>query len=151
MANFPGRPNALLSLEYAPPTNATRAAPMPAKKLTSNLHRPATAKLFSSRAPAALVLSALALASWTADRLWPRQLRVPAHHRRLAPKIQGRNIALPFSNEIACAEIASFDDQLEAFLRYEYLRGRDPDNASKIFLTAGHSGKRANYKIYMLI
>jgi hypothetical protein len=124
---------------------------MPAKKLTSNLRRPPAAKLFRTRALAALALSALALTSWTADRLWPRQLHVSAHHRHLAPKVHGRNIALPFSNEVACAEIASFDDQLEAFLRYEYLRGRDPDDASRIFLTAGRSGKRANYKIYMLV
>jgi hypothetical protein len=60
-------------------------------------------------------------------------------------------MALPFSNEVASAEIASFDDQLEAFLRYEYLRGRDPDDASKIFLTAGHPGKHASYKIFLLV
>ena len=124
---------------------------MPAKKLTGNLHRPSAAKLFPSRTLAALALTALALASWTADRLWPRHMHVSAQHRHLSPKIHGRNIVLPFSNEIACAQIASFDDQLEAFLRYEYLRGRDPDNASKIFLTANRSDKRANYKIYMLV
>ena len=124
---------------------------MPAKKLTGNLHRPSAAKLFPSRTLAALALTALALASWTADRLWPRHMHVTAQHRHLSPKIHGRNIVLPFSNEIACAQIASFDDQLEAFLRYEYLRGRDPDNASKIFLTANRSDKRANYKIYMLV
>jgi hypothetical protein len=124
---------------------------MPAKKLTSTLHRPSAAKLFSSRALAALTLSALALTSWTADRLWPRHMHISSQHRHLAPKIHGQNIALPFSNEVACAEIVSFDDQLEAFLRYEYLRGRDPDDAAKIFLTAGRTGKRANYKIYMLV
>jgi hypothetical protein len=124
---------------------------MSAKNLASNLDRPSAAKLTSARALAALALSALALVSWSADRLWPRQMRVSAHHRHLAPKVKGRNVALPFSSEVACAEIASFDDQLEAFLRYEYLRGRDPDDASRIFLTAGHSGKRANYKIFMLV
>ena len=124
---------------------------MPAKKLTSNLYRPAVAKLFSSRALAALALSGIALISWTADRLWPRHMHVSAQRRHLSPKIHGRNITLPFSNEVACAEIAAFDDQLEAFLRYEYLRGRDPDDASKMFLMAGRSGKRANYKIYMLV
>jgi hypothetical protein len=124
---------------------------MSAKNLTSNLDRPSAAKLTSARALAALALSALALVSWSADRLWPRQMGVSAHHRHLAPKVKGRNVALPFSSEVACAEIASFDDQLEAFLRYEYLRGRDPDDASRIFLTAGHSGKRANYKIFMLV
>jgi hypothetical protein len=124
---------------------------MSAKNLTSNLHRPSSAKLFSARALAALALSALTLTSWTADRLWPRRMRVSAHRRHLDPKVHDRNVALPFSNEVACAEIASFDDQLEAFLRYEYLRGRDPDDASKILLTAGHNGKRANYKIFMLV
>jgi hypothetical protein len=123
---------------------------MSAKKLTGNLRRLITARPFSPRALAAIALSALALASWAADRLWPRHMRVSAQHRHLAPKVHGRNVTLPFSNEIACAEIASFDDQLEAFLRYEYLRGRDPDDASKIFLTAGHS-KRASYKILMLV
>jgi hypothetical protein len=124
---------------------------MSAKKLTRNLHRPSVAMLFSARALAALALTALALTSWTIDRLWPRPMRVSAHHRHLAPKVQGRHVALPFSNEVACAEIASFDDQLEAFLRYEYLRGRDSDDASKIFLTAGRSGKRANYKLFLLV
>jgi hypothetical protein len=124
---------------------------MSAKKLTRSLHRPFSAKPFSARALAALALSALALSLWATDRLWPRQLRVSAHHRHLAPKVHGRNVALPFSNEVACAEIASFDDQLEAFLRYEYLRGRDPDDAREILLTAGHNGKRANYKIFLLV
>jgi len=124
---------------------------MSAKKLTGSLHRPSAAKLFYWRALAALALAALALSSWTADRLWPRQMHASASHRHIPPKVRGRNVALPFSNEVACAEIASFDDQLEAFLRYEYLRGRDPDDASKILLTAGHSGKRANYKIFLLV
>ncbi|HEY6384467.1 MAG TPA: hypothetical protein VIX91_02170 [Candidatus Acidoferrum sp.] len=124
---------------------------MSAKKLTSTVHRPSAAKLFSARALAAFALSGIALTSWTADRLWPRHMRFSGQHRHLAPKIHGRNVALPFSNEVACAEIASFDDQLEAFLRYEYLRGRDPDDASNIFLTADRTGKRAHYKIYMLV
>ncbi|HMD06118.1 MAG TPA: hypothetical protein VKH63_01185 [Candidatus Acidoferrum sp.] len=124
---------------------------MPAKKLTSTLHRPSAARLFPARALAALALSALAITSWTADRLWPRHMRVSAQHRHLAPKIHGRNIALPFSNEVACAEIASFDDQLEAFLRYEYLRGRNSDDASKIFLTADRTGRRVHYKIFLLV
>jgi hypothetical protein len=114
---------------------------MSAKKLTSTLRRPI----------AGILLSALALSSWTADRLWPRHMRVTTQHRHLRPKVHGRNIVLPFSNEVACAEIASFDDQLEAFLRFEYLRGRDPDDASKLFLTADHSGKRTIYKIFLLV
>jgi hypothetical protein len=124
---------------------------MPAKNLTSHLLPSFSARLLSRRLLAALLLSALALASWSADRLWPRHLRVTAHRRHLSPKVHGHNVAIPISSEIACAEIASFDDQLEAFLRYEYLRGRDPDDTAKIFLIAGHSGKHANYKIFLQV
>jgi hypothetical protein len=124
---------------------------MPAKNLTRKPGRPFSARPVRARALAALALSTLALTSWTADRLWPRPMRVSAQHGHLVPKVQGRHVALPFANDVACAEIASFDDQLEAFLRYEYLRGREPDDASKIFLAAGHTGKRANYKIFLLV
>jgi len=106
---------------------------MSAKKPTQNLHRPTAAKHFSPHALLVLALSALALACWTADRLWPRQMHAAVQPGQLGPKFHGRQIALPFSDEVAAAEIATFDDQLEAFLRYEYLRGCDPDDASKSF------------------
>jgi hypothetical protein len=124
---------------------------MSAKKLTQNLRRPTAAKHFRARALRVVLLSALALACWTADRLWPRQMPAARQPGHLGPKFHGRQIALPFSNEVASAEIATFDDQLEAFLRYEYLRGREPDDASKIFLTVGRSGKHAFYKIFLLV
>jgi hypothetical protein len=124
---------------------------MPAKNLTSKLSSPFSPKLFPRRLLAALLLSALALTSWGADRLWPRHMSLPARRRHLAPKVHGRNVAIPISSEIAAAEIASFDDQLEAFLRYEYLRGRNPDDAAKIFLIAGHSDKCANYRIVLQV
>jgi hypothetical protein len=121
------------------------------KKKLKNLHRQTAAKHFSAHALTAVLISALALACWTADRLWPRQMRAARAPRHLGPKFHGRQIALPFSNEVASAEIARFDDQLEAFLRYEYLRGSDPDDASTIFLTADRSGKHASYKIFLLV
>jgi hypothetical protein len=124
---------------------------MSAKKLTRNVRRQTAAKHFLAHALTAVLLSALALAGWTAERLWPRQMRVAREPGRLGPKFHGRQIALPFSNQVAAAEIARFDDQLEAFLRYEYLRGSDPDDASTIFLTAGRSGKHASYKIFLLV
>lgn len=124
---------------------------MSAKKLTRNSCRPRTRTHFSRRATAVVALLALALSSWTADRLWPRHLRSSIARRTPRPRIHDHRLVLPISNDVACAEIASFDDQLEAFLRFEYLRGRNPDDASKIFLTAGRSGNRTTYKIFLLV
>jgi hypothetical protein len=114
---------------------------MPAKKSHRTLVHPA----------AAIFLAALALSSWATYRVWPRRMPDFFERRVPAPKMQNGRLVLPFTNEIACAEVDSFDDQLEAFLRFEYLRGRDPSDASKILLTGAQTGKRANYKIFLLI
>ncbi|MGB2670543.1 MAG: hypothetical protein WAO11_07455, partial [Candidatus Acidiferrum sp.] len=82
---------------------------MSAKKLTKNSRHPV----------AAIFLSILALSFWAADRVWPRHLPSTFERRMPRPKISDRRLVLPFSNGVACAEIASFDDQLEAFLRFE--------------------------------
>lgn len=78
---------------------------------------------------------------------------VHAPRRHLSPRLQGRHVAVPFASEVSCAEIASFDDQLEAFLRFEYLRGRDPGEAPRIFLTASstHTSRHPSYNIYVLV
>jgi hypothetical protein len=116
---------------------------MSAKKITNRHLHPA----------AAVLLSALTLSAWAAYRVWPRRMSLHAHHQHLGPKLQGRRVVIPFASEVACAEIASFDDQLEAFLRFEYLRGRDPEEAGRIFLTtsSGRSVRHTSYKIYLLV
>ncbi|MGB7282601.1 MAG: hypothetical protein WBE13_10095 [Candidatus Acidiferrum sp.] len=114
---------------------------MSAKKIIQGLLHPA----------AALFLAAFALSFWTAYRVWPRRMPDSFAQHVPAPKLEGSRLVLPFSDAVACAQIASFDDQLEAFLRFEYLRGRDLEDASKILLTASHSGKRTTYKIFLLV
>jgi len=101
----------------------------------------------------AVFLTALTLSAWTAYRVWPRHMPLRAHHRHLGPRLEGRRIVIPFASEVACAEVASFDDQLEAFLRFEYLRGRDLEGDQRIFLTAGEGrdARHATYKIYLLV
>jgi len=114
---------------------------MSAKKLISKAFQPA----------AAISLAALTLSFWTAHRIWPRRLPDSFEQQIPVPRIEGGHVVLPFSMEVACAQIGRFDDQLEAFLRFEYLRGRDPNDASKILLTASRSGKRSSYKIFLLV
>jgi hypothetical protein len=114
---------------------------MSAKKLSKPLRRPV----------ASLFLSALALFAWTADQLWPRHMPARTHDRVPAPRLQGHRVVVPFANGVACAQIASFDDQLEAFLRFEYLRGRDPADAPKILLTAVDSSTHPRYNIFLLV
>lgn len=114
---------------------------MSAKKAPPRVYRPV----------AALLLSALALSAWAADRLWPRHIYVAEYRHRPPAAFHGRHVAVPFADEVGCAQIASFDDQLEAFLRFEYLRGRDPGDAANILLTSTRSGRRNTYGIFLLV
>lgn len=114
---------------------------MSAKNRSRSLRRPV----------AALLLAALTLPAWTAYRLWPRQMAVANHSRVPSPRRQGHRLIVPFAREVACAQIGSFDDQLEAFLRFEYLRGRDPDEAARILLTPHRAYGHTSYRIYLLM
>jgi len=115
-----------------------------------------SANIFSRRMPLfrpalALLLSLAALTAWTAERLWPRHLPVNRHAHVLSPKRRGRHVLVPIAPEIAAAEIGHFDDQLEAMLRLEYLRGRDPEESSKFLLVPVHSTHKTHYQLILLV
>ncbi|HYL63144.1 MAG TPA: hypothetical protein VE077_11035 [Candidatus Methylomirabilis sp.] len=103
------------------------------------------------RTVAAALLATLTLSAWTTYRVWPRRMSVGARNRVLSPRRHGHRLIVPFARDVACAQVGSFEDQLEAFLRFEYLRGRDPEEAAKILLAANHSYGRTTYKIYLLV
>lgn len=114
---------------------------MPAKKFHKSL-------LYAAKA---VFVAALALFLCSAYRVWPRTMQVSLERRIPRPEIRDGRIGLPFSNDVACAKVATFHDQLEAFLRFEYLRGRDSDDADKFLLTPIADGKQVYYGIFLFV
>src|SRR5436309_12670817 len=91
--------------------------------------------------------------AYTDYRLWPLDLEAPRYPALPAPKFQGNRLALPFAPGIASAEVATFHDQLEAFLHFEYLRGRearDGGDTSRILLTAFDTAKGPIYTVFIV-
>jgi len=85
--------------------------------------------------------------------LWTLDLPVPRYAAFFAPKIQDHRLVLPFSPGVASAKVATFHDQLEAFLHFEYLRGRqarDGSDTSDILLTALDTPSGPSYEIFIL-
>jgi hypothetical protein len=98
-------------------------------------------------------LLAFAACAYTDYRLWPLDLQAPRYPVLPAPKIQGNQLVLPFAPGIAAAEVATFHDQLEAFLHFEYLRGREArsgNDTSRILLTALDTASGPSYKIFIV-
>src|SRR5256886_13266635 len=86
--------------------------------------------------------------AYTDYRLWPLALVAPRYPALPTPKFQGDRLILPFAPGIASAKVATFHDQLEAFLHFEYLRGRDDRTGGAtlhILLTAFGTGQRPTY------
>jgi hypothetical protein len=85
--------------------------------------------------------------------LWTSTLPAPQYPALPAPRIQGHRLLLPFSPGVASAKVATFHDQLEAFLRFEYLRGRearDGADTSRILLTAADTATGPSYEIFVV-
>lgn len=100
-----------------------------------------------------LGLLAFAACAYTDYRLWPLDMPDSARPRIPATTVQAGRIAVPFTLGVPAAEVAHFNDQLEAFLRFEYLRGRvarDGHDASRILLTAVDAHKKPSYRIFIV-
>src|SRR6266436_261404 len=98
-------------------------------------------------------LLAFAACAYTDYRLWPLDLQAPRYPVLPAPKIQGHRLVLPFAPGIAAAKVATFHDQLEAFLHFEYLRGRearDGSDTSRILLTAIDTATGPSYEVFIV-
>jgi hypothetical protein len=96
---------------------------------------------------------AFAACGYTDYRLWPMDLPASGHPRVPVAAIQNKRLVIPFSPGVPAAEIATFNDQLEAFLRFEYLRGREAragHDTSHMLLTAVNTPKGPRYKIFVV-
>jgi hypothetical protein len=99
------------------------------------------------------VLLAIVACGYIGGRLWPLDLDAPRYPAFPAPKIQDNRLVVRFSPALASAEVATFNDQLEAFLHFEYLRGREArsgNDTSRILLTAFDTPKGPSYRIFIV-
>jgi hypothetical protein len=98
-------------------------------------------------------LLAFAACAYTDYRLWPSDLHAPRYPALPAPKIQGNRLVLPFASGVPAAKVATFHDQLEAFLHFEYLRGRearDGGDTSRILLIAVDTATGPSYEVFIV-
>jgi len=98
-------------------------------------------------------LFTFAACGYTDYRLWPLDLPASGHPRMPVTVVKDNRLVVPFSLEVPAVEIATFNDQLEAFLRFEYLRGREARegrDTSHMYLTATNTKKGPQYKIFLV-
>ncbi len=95
-------------------------------------------------------LSLLALAALASYYFWPQE--IVAHPYACIPHpefVHGR-LTLPYTDKYAVAQVASYDDELEAFLYFQFLRGRTASDGVRILLTAVPTKTGPSYRIFVL-
>jgi hypothetical protein len=95
-------------------------------------------------------IALLAFTALAGYYFWPQELE--AHPYACIPRpefVQGR-LTLPFTDRYAASEVASYDDELEAFLYFQFLRGRTASDGIRILLTAVPTETGASYRIFVV-
>jgi hypothetical protein len=81
-----------------------------------------------------------------------RPQELDAHPYACIPQpefVHGR-LALPYTDKYAVAQVASYDDELEAFLYFQFLRGRTASDGVRIILTAVPTEAGPSYRIFVV-
>ncbi len=99
----------------------------------------------------AVCLGALLCASgWIAFRTWPRKISLgtPPY-----PSVQFDRDAMvvPFPTETLLTEVGRFDDELSAYLWFDYLRSRPGAEGSQVLLTVSEKEGAPLYRIEMVL
>ncbi len=82
--------------------------------------------------------------------LWPQEIEAHPYARIPHPEfVQGR-LTLPYTDKYAVAQVASYDDELEAFLYFQFLRGRTASDGISVLLTAVPTKAGPAYRIFVI-
>lgn len=91
--------------------------------------------------------AALSLFGWGGYRLWPRVVEFhPLTVRPVWERIDGRDV-MRVPGQYLVAEVAVYDDELFAYLMFQYLRRAEPFKQADVFLTYRREGGTLVYPI----
>ena len=78
-------------------------------------------------------LALLGISAWIAFRTWPRRLQLST---KPLPSVwfESGRMVVPLPTEVLLGEVGSFDNELSAYLWFDYLRGRPDLDASEVLL-----------------
>jgi len=92
----------------------------------------------------------LAPAAWVAFRTWPRQLPIRVGGYPSVELVNG-GLRFPFPTKTLLAEVGNFDNELSAYLWFDYLRSRPPVRETEALLTASEKSGSPPYRIYLVL
>jgi hypothetical protein len=92
----------------------------------------------------------LALCLWGAVRIWPRPMPVFTG-RHLPVELVNGELIYPFPAKVVLGRVATFDNELSAYLWFDYVRSRPRLAKSEVLLTAKEGPTTPIYRIYVVL
>jgi hypothetical protein len=92
----------------------------------------------------------LGISGWVGFRVWPR--RIPLTTEPIpSVRFDDDRMVVPFRTEVLLAEVARFDNELSAYLWFDYLRSRPSVNSSQVLLTVVEKNRAPSYRIELIV
>lgn len=96
-------------------------------------------------------LGTLVAAGWLGYLLWPRELGYVPGTSAPVPVLREGRLALLLPAEVVVADVGAFDDEVDAFLQFEYLRTRRGVDAESVLLTATEARNGSRYRMFLVV
>lgn len=93
-----------------------------------------------------LVAGLLIASGWLIFRIWPRHIAV-AVEPLPSVRLEHDKMVVPFPTKVLLAEVGRFEDEISAYLWFDYLRGRPGIDGSKVLLVVADNGSAPVYRI----
>jgi hypothetical protein len=98
-------------------------------------------------AGAAAVLS---MSGWVAFRTWPRPMHLVTEHFP-SVRFERGTMIVPLLTKVLLAEVGKFDDELSAYLWFDYLRSRPCVERAQVLLTVTEREQGPVYRIEVVL
>jgi hypothetical protein len=98
-----------------------------------------------------LVLSIAAVLGGLGYRTWPRQIVYSAPSGLPLVTLRGDRWAVQYPADVLLAEVGTFQDELLAYLHFDYLRSRSVVNEPRVLLTVKETEQGPRYRLHLVV
>lgn len=81
---------------------------------------------------------------------WPQQLHVDPYACLPVPSFVHGRLTLPYTDKYPVAEVASYDDELQGLLHFQFLRSQTASNGIRLLLAAVPTEAGLSYRIFVV-
>jgi hypothetical protein len=98
-----------------------------------------------------IIAGILPLSAWVAYRTWPQKLDISVPPALPIINVEGGTLAVQLRADALLAKVGDYDSELEAYLRFEYLKSHAGLDGSRVLLTVKNGNSGPRYQIFLVL